>query len=201
MFSLGAVPAHAVTCAKPGKVSVFDVSGGIVFIVSRSYGDAAFMVPGTVFTKDAGAPAGTTQFSVDGVHYQYLTVPKAKYVTAAGKSDDAAILARHARQEHKFALTAGSPFTAFDDIGNRAKPAEKGNPAMLFKLWTLKDPKLPAGASQYMLSTVVGDEVALLSAILPSAAHEEKVMNALTRFAASYRFLQSAAECPPGKER
>ncbi len=201
-FVFSVMPAHAVTCAKPGTVGVFNTSGGYAFVVSRTYGDAMFMIPGAGFRKDPGAPRGSTQFLIDGVHYQYLTVPKAPFVSAAAVSDDAAILARHARREHKFAVDAGSPFTAFDDLGNRDKPAEQGHPAMVFKLWTLKDPKKPGGASQYMLTTVAGTEVALLSAILMSGEQEQRVMDVMTRFATSYQFLQSADQCPlPGSPK
>ena len=198
LFAVAAAPAHAVRCAPAGTVNVFNVKGGYVFMVSKNYGDGAFMIPGAVFRKDPGAPSGSTQFSVDDVHYQYLTVPKAKFAGSV-TTDDATILARHAQQEHKFAVGAGSPFTSFQDLGNRPKPAAKGSPAFVFKLWTLKDPKKPQGASQYMLSTVVGDEVALLSAIVPSPAHEKRTMAVLDRFAASYQLLQSPADCPPSK--
>lgn len=199
LFAIAAPPAHAIKCAPAGTVNVFNAQGGYVFIVSKTYGDGAFMIPGSLFRKDAGAPPGSTQFTVDDVHYQYLSVPKAKFVASVAKADDASILAMHARLEHKFALNAGSPFTSFQDQGNRPKEAAQGSPAFLFKLWTLKDPKKPQGASQYMLSTVVGDEVVLLSAIMPSAAHEKRTMAVFDRYAASYALLQSQSDCPPPK--
>lgn len=195
-FALVASPAHAVKCGPAGSVQVFNGDGGYVFFVFKTYGDAAFMIPGRSFAKDAGALPGSTQFSVDGVHYQFLSVPKAKFIASVTAADDASILARHARQEHQFALKAGSKFTSFEDLGSRSRPGAGASPAFLFKLWTLRDPKKPDGASQHMLSTVIGDEVALLSAIVPDPAHEKRAMLVFERFAASYRFLDSDKECP-----
>lgn len=195
-FALAASPAHAVKCGPAGAIQVYNGDGGYVFFVSKTYGDAAFMIPGGTFLKDAGALPGSTQFSVDGVHYQFLTVPKAKFIASVTAADDASVLARHARQEHQFAVNAGSKFTSFEDLGSRSRPGSGASPAFLFKLWTLRDPKKTSGASQHMLSTVIGDEVALLSAIVPDQAHEKRTMRVFERFAASYRFLDAEKECP-----
>jgi hypothetical protein len=196
LIAVAATPAHAVSCAPAGTVNVFNVTDGYAFFVSKTYGDGGFMIPGTGFVKDPAAPPGSTMFTVDGVHYQYLTVPKAKFIGSAATSDDASILARHAQQEHKFALRAGSPFTSFKDRGNRPKPAQQGSPAFVFKMWTMADPKKPQGPSQYMLTTVIGADVALLAAIVPSPAQHQRVMAVMDRYAASYHLLQSAAQCP-----
>jgi hypothetical protein len=200
-IAIAASPAHAVKCGPAGAIQVFNGDGGYVFFVSKTYGDAAFMIPGRGFAKDAGALPGSTQFSVDAVHYQFLTVPKAKFIVSVTAADDASVLARHAKQEHRFALNAGSKFTSFEDLGTRSRPGAGARAAFLFKLWTLRDPKKPDGASQHMLSTVIGDEVALLSAIVPDPAHEKRAMLVFERFAASYRFLDSEKECPPATEK
>lgn len=194
--AIASSPAHAVKCAPAGAVNVFNSDGGFVFYISKTYGDAAFMIPGRAFAKDAGALPGSTQFSVDGVRYQFLTVPKAKFISSVAAADDASVLARHARQEHQFAVNAGSRFTSFKDLGSRPRAGSGANPAFLFKVWSLRDPKKPAGPSQHMLSTVIGDEVALLSAIVPSSAHEKRAAAVFERFAASYRFVESEKECP-----
>lgn len=196
-FAIASGPAHALKCAPAGAVSVFNSDGGFVFYISKNYGDAAFMIPGGAFAKDAGALPGSTQFTVDEVRYQFLTVPKAKFVGSVTAADDASVLARHAKQEHQFAVNAGSQFTSFQDLGNRPRAGTGLNPAFLFKVWSLRDPKKPAGGSQHMLSTVIGDEVALLSAIVPSPAHEKRAAAVFERFAASYRFVESEKECPP----
>jgi hypothetical protein len=195
-LAFAASPAQAVKCAPAGSVSVFNTTGGYVFYISKTYGDAAFMIPGQAFSKDAGAPPGSTQFNVDQVHYQFLSVPKSKFVASVAASDDASILLRHARQEHQFAVNAGSQFTALEDLGNRKRAAAGPTPAFVFKLWTLKNPAKPDGASQLMLSTVIGDEVALLSAIVPSAAHKPRALAVFERFASSYRFVATEKECP-----
>ena len=196
-LAIAASPAHAIKCGPAGAVKVFNTEGGYVFYIAKNYGDAAFMIPGRAFAKDAGALPGSTQFSVDGVHYQFLTVPKAKFIGSVAAADDATILARHAKMEHQFAVNAGSPFTKFDDAGNRPRPSSGANPAFVFKLWTLRDPKKPQGPSQHMLSTVIGDEVALLSAIVPAPSHEKRTLAVFERFASSYRFLESEKECSP----
>ncbi len=197
-LAIVSLPASAVKCAAPGAVSVFNVKGGFVFYVSKTYGDAAFLIPGKTFAKTAGAPPGTTQFTVDGVLYQFLGVPKAKFLQASGASDDATVLDRHARQEQQFAVNAGSKYSTFKDLGSRPRPAQDGNPAMVYKLWSLKNPTKPAGG-QFMLSTVMGDEVALLSAIVPTTALEPRAVAAFDRFSGTYRLLKSEQECPPVK--
>ena len=196
-LAFASTPAQAIVkCAAAGAVSVFNGTDGFVFFISKNYGDAVFMVPGKAFAKDAGAPPGTTQFTVDEVHYQFLTVPKAKFVGSVAAADDASILTMHARKEHQFAVGAGSQLTKFEDLGERKRAATGANPPFVFKLWSLKHPTKPVGASQLMLSTVIGDEVALLSAIMPTPAHERRTMAVFERFASSYRFLESEKDCP-----
>ena len=195
-FAIASSPAHAVKCAPAGTVKVFNSDGGFVFYISKNYGDAAFMIPGRAFAKDAGALPGSTQFTVDQVHYQFLTVPKAKFITSVVAADDASVRAAHAKQEHRFAVNAGSKFTSFRDLGNRPRAGAGASPAFLFKVWSLRDPKQPKGGSQHMLSTVIGDEVALLSAIVPSPGHEKRAAAVFDRFASSYRFVETEKECP-----
>jgi hypothetical protein len=198
MLAAGTGAAHAITCAPADTVNVLKARDGYVFYVSKAYGDAAFMVPGKDFANDQAAPPGSPQFTVDGVHYQFLAVPKANYFAKLSKAPDhAAILERHARSEHRYAVNAGARFTAMQDLGTRLRPADGANPDFSFKMWTLRDPKQPDGPSQHMLSTVIGDDVVVLSATVPSKARESAAMAVFERFSASYQFLKTQKECPP----
>lgn len=199
LVALTASPVYAVHCTAPGTINVLKANNGdsFIFYPSRSYGDTVFELPGTDFRKDADAPPGTTQFFVDGIHYQYLTTQKSQFVVKDAVADDASVLAKHAEYEHRYVLSAGGPLSDFQDLGNRQKPANQGNPSFTFKLWLLKNPKKPNGARQLYLTSVVGDEVASLSAIALSPTKERQVISAFTEFAASFQFVPSEQACPP----
>jgi hypothetical protein len=191
--------AHAVQCAPPGSLNLLKANdgSGFIFYPSRSYGDTVFVLPGKEFRKDEGAPQGTIQFFVDGIHYQFLTTPKSQFTSNGQSTDDPAILARHAQYERRYVLKVGGPLIEFEELGKRNKPATDGNPSFVFKLWLLKNPKEPNGPRQYYLTTVVGDEVASLSAIVLGPAYENQAISAFTKFASSFQFIPSERMCPP----
>jgi hypothetical protein len=197
--ALAAGSVYAVQCAAPGSLNLVKANDGtgFIFYPSRSYGDTVFVLPGKEFRKDAEAPQGTVQFFVDEIHYQLLTTPKSQFISGDQSADDPTILARHAQYEYQFVLKAGGRLTEFEELGNRNKPADGGNPAFAFKLWLLKDPKESSGARQYYLATVVGDEVLCLSAIVMGPAYESQVISAFTKVASSLQFVPSEKMCPP----
>jgi len=105
-------------------------------------------------------------------------------------------LARHAKYESRYVVQAGGPFTDYEELGNRSKPADGVSPAFVFKLWLMNNPKEARGARQYYLTTVVGDEVASLSAIVRGPAYEDQAISAFMRFASSFQFVSSEEMCP-----
>jgi hypothetical protein len=191
-------PVYAVQCAAPGAVNVLKAidGSGFIFYPSRSYGDTVFVLPGKEFHKDTGAPLGTTQFEIDGIHFQFLTTAKSQFVAPGKLGDDATVLAKHVAYEHKYAVSNGSPLREVQELGNRTKPADEHNPEFVFKLWLLKDPKQPDGVRQYFLTTVVGGEVAVLSAIVLGPQYEQQAISAFTKFASSLQFVPSEKACP-----
>jgi hypothetical protein len=198
-ISLLASPAYAVQCASPGSLSLLKANdgSGYIFFPSRSYGDIVFVLPGREFKKDDGAPQGTVQFFIDGIHYQFLTTAKSQFTSASQIADDLTILARHVQYEQQYVVKMGGRLTEIEELGNRNRPDAGGNPPHVFKLWLLKNPKEPNGARQYYLTTVVGDEVASLSAIVAGPAYEREAVSAFTKFASSFQFVPSETMCPP----
>lgn len=196
--ALCANPVQAAHCAPPGQVNVFKAAegGSFIFYPSASYGDTVFAIPGEAFRKDAGAPPDKTEFFVDGIHYEFITTNKAEFIGASKDIDDATVLAKYAAYENRFAQSVGTTLTEFQDLGNREKDASQGNPKFTFKLWLLKNPKDPKGPRQYYLTTVVGDRVASLSAIIQDTSFEAQAMSAFNSFASSFQYVAPDQACP-----
>ncbi|MES3023810.1 MAG: hypothetical protein V4857_19765 [Pseudomonadota bacterium] len=188
----------AVHCAAPGVMAVDKANdgSGFIFFPSRAYGTTAFVVPGRDFRKDPTAASGMTQFFIDGIHYQFLTTSKAPFVDSGQAADDAALLAGHAKWEQAYMVKGGTPLTKFNDLGDRPRKASVGGQAFLFKMWFAVDPKKPDGEAQYFVSTVVGEDIAILTAMIPSAKHSTQLMAAFQMFASSFRFVSSKDACP-----
>ncbi len=186
-------------CGEPGALKVHKSASGnaFVFYPFRSYGDSSFVLPGKDFRKDSSSPPGTVQFFVDGIHYQFLTTPKAKFIVDGEPNDEATVLARHTVYEREFIGRVGNPESEFKEIGSRQRAAFEGTPALFFKLWQMKTSKKNDKATQFFLTTVIGDDVAMLSAISSRVKDEAPLMSALDSFAQTYRFLLSEEACPP----
>lgn len=190
---------HAARCGAPGSLNVYKSADGkaLIFFSSRSYGDARFQLPGKEFGKDLSAPPEKSQFFIDGIHYEFLTTPKAQFITEGEPADEATVLARHTAYEREYIAKAGNPKSRFLEIGSRQKPAVDGTPALLFNLWQMKVSKKKGDASQYFLTTVIGDDVAMLTAIIWDGKTEKQAMSALDSFAQTFRLLRSEESCPP----
>ena len=94
-------------------------------------------------------------------------------------------------------LATGTPLTRFEDLGDPVRESSPGEPARRFKLWRLSDPAAGKG-SQVFLSTVVGDEVVMLNALVSGSADDQARFEAVR---AEYiaRFRPLAAEDCAGK--
>ncbi|WP_051293958.1 hypothetical protein [Pseudoduganella violaceinigra] len=167
-----------------------------IFYPSRSDGDSSFVLPGTEFRKDSGGPPESVQFFIDGIHYQFLTTPKSQFIVDGEAGGDAAVLHRHTAYEREFIAKVGNPRSKFQEIGSRNRPAVEGTPALLFKLWQMKVPGKQGDSMQYYLTTVIGDDVVMLSAIILDAKYEARVMSALDSFTQTFQFIVSEKSCP-----
>jgi len=192
-------PCHSARCGVPGSLNVNKSANGSAFIFypSRSYGDSRFVLPGKEFQKDLSAPPGKVQFFVDGIHYEFLTTPKAQFVVESEIADDATVLARHTAYERKYILKVAKTGKEFHEIGSRQRPPVEGTPALLFRLWQMTVSKKKGDPSQYFLTTVIGDDVAMLSAIVGNGKDEVQALRALDSFAQTFKFLLSEESCPP----
>lgn len=194
-----ASPCYSARCGTPGSLNVHKSANGRAFILypSGSYGDSSFVLPGEEFHKDSSAPPEKVQFFVDDIHYEFLTTPKSQFISEGGPADDASILAKHTAYEREFIKRVGDPRHKFHEIGSRQRPAVEGTPALLFRLWQMTVSKKKGDSSQYFLTTVFGDDVAMLSAIVGSGKEEAQALRALDSFAQTFKFLLSEESCPP----
>src|SRR5687768_14620517 len=149
-------------CAKAGTAEQWDVGGG--FTVLPKSGDRLYVMQ---LLGESAAPrheVSGVAMEVDGIFYQFVFVPIADF-SALPRKDDAALLAEHAEWEIAAARKLGAPLDKFEDLGNKQRLASDNLEAATFKLWSVHD----AGytAAQYYVTTVVGDEIVVMSAIFP----------------------------------
>ena len=171
-FASQTTAAASGSCGLPGDVQLFEEAHGwgVFFYAHRGLHVIQFKLPGKHFAWDARAAAGTTQFTLDGVHYQLVF----NDVDVAGHGDgvktDEAILQRYMTWEHDYAVKMGTPLKRRDDLGSRTRPANATTPPLVFDLnrWTAAAAPEGGSAAQFALATVVDREIVTLMAIVPA---------------------------------
>lgn len=193
-----AVPAlsQAAQCGAPGSATVLEntTPPGIVMLLNLQKDGVALSFSGKDYRPRATARPGYHVFQLEGRLYQVMVLPVAPLLEGGDRPDDAGLLARHAKQQGDKFIATGTPLKQFDDLGDQVRDYGPGKPARTFKLWRLSD---PAGgkASQYFLSTVVGDDVVVLNALVTAPAADLASFDAVrAEYVARFRPL-AAEDC------
>ena len=196
VLALVGADASGSPCGPPGTTGLFRQNDKMGYFLQRNFATRSLYLqfPGTSFTIDKRTPDFVNAFTLDGVYYQSLATKTDLFRNKRGPTTDAEVLARHAHWEVAAAKSSPSPLTRFEDLGNRVRPASRGTPELTFKLWRLYSPT-DAGMSQYFLTTVVDEEVVVLSAI-PSRAAGSKTafLRTAGTYASAFHYLR-ANEC------
>lgn len=176
-LSLGSVRAagpasaeNSALCAKAGTVEQWNEGEGFTYFPTSGDRLYAMSLPGKAFAPRRELSRLAMQ--IDGVFYQFLFVPISAF-SPGPRPSDAELLSRHARWEFDAARRAGGPLDRFADLGNRDRAATDGREAATFKLWRMHN--ADDTATQFFVTTVVGDEVVVMSAIPrpdPAAAEQ-----------------------------
>lgn len=151
----------ASTCAKGGTVERWSAGGGFTFLPKSGNRLYAIRLLGEHFAaqQELSHPA----MQIDGIFYQFLFVPIADFA-ASERRPDAEVLAQHAAWEFEAAQRTSGKLNRFEDLGNMVRPAGNGFEAATFKLWRMHN--ADDSAAQFFVTTVVGGEVVVMSAIL-----------------------------------
>ena len=167
----------------------------LIFFLPRAEHDLRFELPGHDFANDDGAPPNKMEFFVDGVHYELLGTAVSEFLQPGEQADPRQILPRHAASEHGYAVRSGGLLKDLQVLDQTVRPAFQDTPALYFLRWKLHDASARDMPAQYFLSTVVGDSVVVLSAIVPKPEQEALARTALDRFSTSFQFL-AEEDCP-----
>lgn len=175
---------QAVQCGAPGSTRLLAEpdAPGIVLLLNLQKDGVALGFAGKHYQPRATARPGYHVFLLDGGLYQVVALPVAPLLEDGARPDDAQLLARHARQQADKAIATGTPLTKFDDLGDQVRASAPGRPARSFKLWRLSGPDA-SEVSQYFVSTVVGDEIVMLNAVVDASADD---LARFTRVRADY---------------
>lgn len=190
-------PAHAAGCGTPGTAQVFKWKEGAGFVLQVYLDDLDVQLswPGQQIGRvDRGDP-GSRVFRIDGIVYQVTTTPVQALLAGGARPDDVALLALHS--EHEVAALAANPahpLTQFEDLGLRDRVPDGPTPALKFKLWRLAKPD-GGELSQYFLSTVVGDQVVTVSALVVESTQKAQFLAAMDGYASQLRVM-TPGDCP-----
>lgn len=188
--------APASPCGKSGMSVLRANDGdGFIFYIFRDGPDFAFSLPGKEISFPEGL-SGPRRFLIDGIFFESLLVKPSAFMKSVKGAADLEVLKKQQAYEFEFMQKTPTPLRRLVELGPRQKPAANGQPAFTFYLWGATDPRDPAGARQYFLSTVSGGEVAVLSAIVPNQAKEEDAMRAFEGYASSFQHVLKKEQCP-----
>ena len=159
---LQAADAPAV-CAKAGTVEKWDSGEGFTVLPRSGSRQYAMRLTGSAFRPDYASPRMAMQ--IDGIHYQFVFVPLTDFAGLVRRGDET-LLDLHAKWEFDAAQKSPTPLTRFHRVGvnRRVADAEAGVHEATFLLWRMHDPANTA--SQFYVTTVVGEEVVVMSAIV-----------------------------------
>lgn len=150
----------AAVCAKAGTVERWNAGGGFTFFPKSGNRLYAMRLRGVDFAAqhELSHPA----MQIDGIFYQFLFVPITDFA-GSERRPDADVLAQHATWEFDAAQRASVKLDRFEDLGNKVRPAGKVFEMATFKLWRMHN--ADDIAAQFFVTTVVGGEVVVMSAI------------------------------------
>lgn len=194
------VSAFASPCGTSGMtvVKAFDGKHFVVYLFRKGV-DVAFQLPGSDISFPNGTD-GPKRFIIDGVLFETLLVPTTDFLKTSDKLEDVDVLRKHRDFEVDYLNEAAAPLSKFVELGPRARPEGKGQPAFTFYLWEMVDPRDQKGARQYYLSTLSAGEVVMLSAVVPDDSKEGAAMMAFQSFASSFQHVLDKEQCPDTKK-
>lgn len=188
---------QAAQCGAAGTSTVLQgTPPGVVMLLNLAQDGVALGFAGKEYKPRATARPGYHVFQLDGRLYQVIVSPVAPLFEGGARPGDAELLARHAKQQGEKFVATGSPLKQFDDLGDQVRESGRGQPARTFKLWRMTEPEQKK-VSQYFLSTVVGDEIVMLNAIVNGAPADDlqRFDKVRADYVARFRPL-AAADCP-----
>lgn len=192
MLMVATLPVVAASCGTPGGANIFNKrdGGGYVMDLYLAKRDVRFSFPGASFRQDPKAPPGKFSFFVDDIYYQVLTTPVEPVLAGKPRPDDATLLAQHMAWEIDYYKQAAKPTGTIENLGVQRLD---GRPMQML-VWR----RAGIGAAhgmQYWVTTVVDDDIVVLTAILPQGQVQDGTFRAfLADYSGSFSFLPT---CPP----
>lgn len=186
----------AAQCPNNGQTKVFNSDHGEGFYFYKFIGDDSFrfFLTGKSFSLNDKDDPGKTFIFIDDFAYEPLLVEKAELKEYTDSSKPAEVLraqAKHAQAHFKSVL----PSMGITDYGPSAQKNPDGRDGRVFYLWKKENTPGDKSTAQYLVSTMVGDQVAVLSFIPAKRPVSEDEMFLRIQTYTSHFSLLSSDQC------
>ncbi len=175
VFMLSAVRLYS-QCPDNGQTKVIKPNQGTGYYFYKFLGDSSFryFIDGKSFSFNEKDDPGKTIIFIDDLAYESIVKNRdvfQKYIEGS-KDEDILLAEAKQHQEHFKTLV---PSIVITDFGISSGKNPDGTEGRAFYLWKKENPPEKEAATQYLCSTVVKDEVVVLSIMVtkPSVSEED----------------------------
>ena len=183
-------------CPNNGQTKVFNSAHGEGFYFYKFVGDSSFrfFLSGKSFSfNDKGDP-GKTFIFIDDLAYEPISFNKEelkKYSDSSKPADVLRAQAKHAQDYFKSVVSS----MVITDYGPSVQKNLDGSDGRLFYLWKKENAPGDKSTAQYLVSTMVGEQVAVLSFMAVKAPISEDDMLLRIQTYTSHFALLSGDQC------
>jgi hypothetical protein len=177
-------------CPDNGQTKVMKPSKGNGFYFYKFLGDESFryFLDGKTFSYNNKSDPGRTFIFIDGMAYELMLEDRADFAKYIKGSKPQDILLAQAKYEQDYYRRI-VPGVVITDYGPPAN-ADDGGDDRPFYLWKKENPPGKEAATQYLVTTLVGNKVVLLSiGVVKPTVLEKDVFHQLEEYTGSFALI------------
>ncbi len=155
-------------CPDTGETKVVKPFKGSGFYFYRLIGIHSFQyfLDGKEFSSNSKDNSDHTYTFIDKMAFEVVLVNKAAFKKYIKKDTPQGILEAHAKYGQAYFKEILKK-TKITNLGHYWRPDKKGNPERLFLFWKKDSPSKSGVATQYLLSTMLDNDVVVALSIIP----------------------------------
>jgi hypothetical protein len=191
----GAECLHA-QCPDNDQTKVLKPDQGTGYYFYRFMGDSSFryFLDGKTFSFNDKDDPGRTFIFIDDMAYEMMLVERADFAKYIKGSKPIDVLRAQAKYEQDY-FKKLDPTMVITDYGPPSNENTDSRDDRTFYLWKKENPPGKKAATQYLVSTLIKDRVAVLSLLpLKASVSEDDVFHQLQKYT-SYFDLMSGDQC------
>jgi hypothetical protein len=161
-------------CPDTGETKVIKPNEGTGYYFYRLIGIHSFQyfLDGKEFSFNSKDDPERTYTFIDKMAFEVVLVNKASFGKFIKKDTHQGILEAQAKYEQAYFKKIFKK-VRITSLGEYWRPDAKGNPERLFLFWKKDSPSKSGTATQYLLSTMLDDDVVVVLSIIPLAGSTE----------------------------